>query len=239
MRNTTNLNLNLPDYDNVADIEIMNANSEIIDKLFDGKHVVMSVNGNKPVAGDATVDVGVTTVNGQKGDVVVRERSVKDLIDIIYPVGSYYDTSDRTFDPNVIWSGTTWEKIVDGRVLIAGGGTYNIGTNYGELTHKLTIAELPSHNHTANVSENGSHKHNFGHPLDEFGFDVTGGGEGPRQRGAKGDNYPYNNSITKTYDVMQTAGNHKHTVTIGNTGSNVAFNLVQPSTAVARWHRTA
>ena len=35
------------------------------------------------------------------------------------------------------------------------------------------------------------------------------------------------------------AGTHKHTVTIGDTGSGTAMSLVQPSKAVARWLRTA
>ena len=28
------------------------------------------------------------------------------ILDLFYPVGSYYETSDSTFDPNVTWGGT-------------------------------------------------------------------------------------------------------------------------------------
>lgn len=31
------------------------------------------------------------------------------LIDVFYPVGSYYETSDSTFDPNITWGGT-WSR---------------------------------------------------------------------------------------------------------------------------------
>lgn len=34
----------------------------------------------------------------------------KGLIDLFYPVGSYYETSDTDFDPNKKWGGT-WEYV--------------------------------------------------------------------------------------------------------------------------------
>lgn len=39
------------------------------------------------------------------------------LLDVFYPVGSYYETSDTSFDPNVSWGGT-WVEDTAGRVLI-------------------------------------------------------------------------------------------------------------------------
>ena len=160
--NTTYLGLNKPDYDAVADIEVLNDNSDIIDEQFDGTHLVASVNGETPVGGAVTIDLGVTSVNGQTGAVTITERSVKQLIDIIYPVGTYYETTDATFNPNTAWAGTTWEKITDGRVLIAGGDEYTVGTNYGEKTHKITTSEMPTHNHAASAATNGNHTHTRG-----------------------------------------------------------------------------
>ena len=86
---TTYLELNKPDYDAIADIEVLNDNADIIDNMFDGTHLVESVNGETPTGGAVTIDLGVTSVNGMTGDVTVTERSVKQLIDIIYPVGTY------------------------------------------------------------------------------------------------------------------------------------------------------
>lgn len=221
MNVTTNLQLNKPGYDEVADIEVINGNMDILDEQFDGSHLVKSVNGNRPINGNVIVDLGVTSVNGMTGAVTILQRTVKELVDILYPVGCYFDTTDKTFNPNTAWGGT-WEKVVDGRALIAGGGNYNIGSNYGESTHTLTVQELPSHSHTATVSENGEHSHKYNTAFNPIGGD---GGNDLRNRWG-------------TYDTGL-AGNHTHTVTIGNTGSNIAFNIMQPSTAVARWHRLA
>lgn len=156
---TTYLELNKPDYDAIADIDVLNSNADIIDAMFDGTHLVESVNGETPVGGAVTIDLGVTSVNGQTGAVTITERSVKQLIDIIYPVGSFYETTNISFNPNTAWTGTTWVKITDGRVLIAGGGDYNVGTNYGEKTHKITTSEMPQHNHTATTGNAGAHNH--------------------------------------------------------------------------------
>ena len=156
---TTYLELNKPDYDAVADIEVLNDNADIIDEKFDGTHLVESVNGVTPTGGAVTIDMGVTSVNGQTGAVTITERSVKQLIDIIYPVGTYYETTNTNFNPNSAWAGTTWQRITDGRVLIAGGGDYTVGTNYGEKTHKITTSEMPVHNHSASAANNGAHTH--------------------------------------------------------------------------------
>lgn len=44
-------------------------------------------------------------------------------IDLIYPVGSYYETSDTTFDPNVAWGGT-W--VSENGVIHPTGGTQRL-----------------------------------------------------------------------------------------------------------------
>ena len=50
--------------------------------------------------------VNIKTISGQdllgSGDI--------SLTDIVYPVGSYYDTSDLDFDPNISWGGT-WTSV--------------------------------------------------------------------------------------------------------------------------------
>jgi hypothetical protein len=179
---TTYLELNKPDYNAIADIEVLNDNSDIIDEMFDGTHLVESVNGVTPTDGAVTIDLGVTSVNGQTGAVTITERSVKQLIDIIYPVGSYYETTNANFNPNTAWAGTTWQRITDGRVLIAGGGDYTVGNNYGEKTHKITIAEMPAHNHSASAAENGAHNHSVSgntgyagsHKHDRGDMNITG-----------------------------------------------------------------
>ena len=249
---TTYLELNKPDYDAIADIEVLNDNADIIDEMFDGTHLVESVNGVTPTGGAVEIDLGVTSVNGQTGAVTITERSVKQLIDIIYPVGTYYETTDATFNPNTAWAGTTWQKITDGRVLIAGGDEYTIGTNYGEKTHKITTSEMPVHNHSAAASNNGNHTHTrgsmnitgqiFGGVVEE-GVSVAGAFDaGGVYRGGEGSATDLGISFnaSKSWSGETSAnGQHTHAITIGNNGSGTPMNIVQPSKAVARWLRTA
>lgn len=68
------------------------------------------------------------------------------LFNYFYPVGSYYETSDASFDPNTAWGGT-WVLEAEGQVHIGAGSNYTIGDTGGEETHTLTIDEMPSHTH--------------------------------------------------------------------------------------------
>lgn len=79
------------------------------------------------------------------------------LVDLIYPVGIYVEISDTEFDPNAAWGGT-WVLENDGTVLVSKSSTtgskFNatIGTIVGEEEHTLTVDEMPSHSHNANLS---------------------------------------------------------------------------------------
>lgn len=48
--------------------------------------------------------------------------NLNSLIDIFYPVGSYYETSDNNFDPNTEWTGT-WVEDSKGYVTVAKDST--------------------------------------------------------------------------------------------------------------------
>lgn len=254
--NTTYLGLNKPDYDAIADIEVLNDNADIIDEQFDGTHLVTKVNNVTPVGGAVNINIGVSSVNGMTGAVTITERSVKQLIDIIYPVGSYYETTNANFNPNTAWSGTTWQRISDGRTLIAGGGSsgYTVGSTYGEKTHKITTNEMPEHKHTATASTAGAHTHAPGT------MEITGTVCGVNAGGAEGafsrdhvrsgymhiDDSTHNDIAYWEFKASRSwtgetasAGSHTHTVTLANTGGTTAMSLVQPSQAVARWLRTA
>ena len=78
---------------------------------------------------------------------------ISGLLDFFYPVGSYYETSNTSFDPNTSWGGT-WELEDEGLVHIGAGTNYTAGNTGGEATHTLTTDEMPSHTHTQN-----SHNH--------------------------------------------------------------------------------
>ena len=64
-----------------------------------------------------------------------------DVLDLFYPVGSYYETSDSTFDPNVAWGGN-WSLETAGKFHISAGTGYTIGGTGGSKD-----AVVVSHTH--------------------------------------------------------------------------------------------
>lgn len=149
------------------------------------------------------------------------------LIDMFYPVGSYYETSDTTFDPNVTWGGT-WSLETEGQVHISAGANYTVAgaltdtTDGGETEHKLTTNEIPSHNH----GSSGAHTHTLN--LRNAG---TSGSRATNNvtYGASGHDYQNDNPFPASN------GAHTHT----SVGGNGAHNNMQPYIIVNRWHRTA
>lgn len=66
------------------------------------------------------------------------------LIDLLYPVGSYYETSDTSFNPNTAWGGT-WVEDTEGLSTIAYKASDNdfstVGATVGEKEHKISFEE--------------------------------------------------------------------------------------------------
>ncbi len=76
-----------------------------------------------------------------------------ELVDLVHPVGSFYISEDET-NPEEIFGGT-WEAI-EGRFLLGASEKYTAGSEGGEATHKLTVGELPWHNHGINAAHTDS-----------------------------------------------------------------------------------
>ncbi len=184
----------------------------------------------------------------------VQQRSIKQVIDIVHPVGSIWETT-TTDDPNVLWAGTTWVKMDAGRVLVSAGTytengteyTYNLGDTGGEAKHTLTTGEMPSHNHGA-TSTNATYKR-----IDAVhawkAYDLDGG----RWQQNKTAAVPDSGWSDKVVSGEESGGGNKdqclslqasqatisHTITIYNTGGSGAHNNLVPYTVVNRWQRTA
>lgn len=139
------------------------------------------------------------------------------LIDIFYPVGSYYETSNTSFNPNIAWSGT-WVLETEGQVHISGStnGTYQVDgaptdtTDGGEEKHTLTVDEMASHSHRILQANNGG----------TAGTWVT------------------NASTTNTLKVAYSGGQTYSNV-IELSGGSQPHNIMQPYIIVHRWHRIA
>ena len=72
------------------------------------------------------------------------------LVNYIYPIGSYYWSSNST-NPGTIFGGT-WEQIKD-KFVLAVGDTYTaVDITGGEATHTLTVQEMPGHTHASGDS---------------------------------------------------------------------------------------
>lgn len=116
------------------------------------------------------------------------------LLDFIYPVGSYYETSDTSFNPNTAWGGT-WLEDTKGRVTVALDSEDTdfdtINETGGEKEHTLTIEEIPSHGHK--LPQNGAYA------IQTDGSSATGIAFGPKAGNSSlsstgtGGDQPHNN----------------------------------------------
>lgn len=159
----------------------------------------------------------------------VQQRSVKEVIDIVHPVGSIWETT-TTDDPNILWAGTTWVKMDAGRVLVAAGSytesgttyTYNLGDTGGEAKHQLSTEEMPNHSHVISIASAGNHRHKINSRSKEAAAaDTPGGG------------WDTPGSYYTEYD-----GTHTHVATASATGNNVKHNNMPPYEVIYRWKRT-
>lgn len=108
------------------------------------------------------------------------------ILNFFYPVGSFYFSTDKDFDPNNEWGGT-WENITGAFLFADSIDSEEIGTKVGDLNssfsveienHTLDSSNLPEHQHSINnltgqtessggasvsgsVSVSGQHSHNF------------------------------------------------------------------------------
>ena len=145
------------------------------------------------------------------------------------PVGNIYQSTVAT-SPAELFGGT-WEAMPAGRVLLAQGQS-DWGTNYaagstgGEATHQLTVGEMPAHNHSGSTNTTGNHKHSTPAWFGE---------------GSSHDNYAssYDTAYSRNTIWTSTNGNHSHSITINNTGSNQSHNNMMPYINCYIWKRTA
>ena len=187
------------------------------------------------------------------------------LIDLFYPVGSYYETSDTNFDPNNSWGGT-WILEEAGQVHVSAGTGYTVnGANAssgagnsdgGETTksytpagsvsvsvanHTLVANEIPQHNHGSNTLTGG---------LNVLAWKGAGSSgivskgthtlNKTASNGSSLGGVTYTITATHTHDNYGGGGAHGHAGSTGSfSGTATNINVMQPYIIVNRWHRTA
>ena len=78
----------------------------------------------------------------KEDNIKTKEEFKKDLLEKVYPIGSYY-WSDRNISPENIFGGK-WEKI-NGRFLFTSDYNHSPGTTGGEERVTLRLSEIPQH----------------------------------------------------------------------------------------------
>lgn len=150
----------------------------------------------------------------------ISNASVKDIINITYPVGISIMCNHN---PQTDWPWQTWMQDFQDRFALGAGSTHVAGETGGEETHTLSMNELPSHNFGsipmivpvthANWNNGDIHASNLG--------DASSSKPGVTQNG--------NNMINGTqwsYEIDFPGGSQPH-------------NNMPPYKAVAFWTRTA
>ena len=69
----------------------------------------------------------------------------ENFLNLVYPVGSIYWSSNNT-NPGTLFGGT-WTQIKD-KFILAAGDSYSNGATGGAATVTLTVSNMPSHSHT-------------------------------------------------------------------------------------------
>lgn len=172
------------------------------------------------------------------------------ILNAIYPVGSYYWTSDSNFNPQTAIGGT-WEKIDPGVTLVSAGTGYTVQTGTakdgGDAMVTLTKEQsgLPAHGHgftqpsvsggaVSSGITGGSHLHKLHRTKNiASGSNILG----ISNSGTAGD------TQTLTSEHTHNLPAHSHTVSGGavsqNDGANAAqaHNNMPPYKAAYCWHR--
>ena len=162
----------------------------------------------------------------------------------LYPVGIVVE-SYALFDPAVQFGIGQWERLTDGRVLVAASDGY-VGQEGGSDTvtftpegtiegTAITVEQMPSHTHTqASCDTQGAHTHNRGtqnitgtagwHAWADTPSGALLKNGGNQRAGAKSDSGAWGsnvklNAASNWSGATDSKGGHSHTITLNDAGS--------------------
>jgi hypothetical protein len=168
-------------------------------------------------------------INDNKEDIAELQTDVTNmfktlkpqLIDLFLPVGFIIYTENDSYDPNTVYTGTTWQQI-KGKMIIgrddSDSNFQTSGLTGGAKTHVITEDEMPSHRHVIDSSIGA------GNPIVPYAY-------GTPEPGAGGTNY--------TLKMTGTTNDMSPYLKTNYTGGNTAMSLMNPYEVANIWKRTA
>lgn len=150
----------------------------------------------------------------------------KNLLDIIYPIGSIY-TSTNSTNPKNIWGGE-WSPI-EGQFLLGASSTYSAGTTGGAATVTLTTEQMPAHDHGWKTLTGTVWNIPGQSATQEFSF------SGILSSANKREGHGYTVNTTTANDGFVVNASHQH----NTVGSGQAHDNMPPYLAVYMWKRTS
>lgn len=199
-------------------------------------------------SGSATTESSLIGVDNG----TVKRFPITALANLMYPVGSYYWSSDPT-DPATLFGGT-WES-VENKFMYAASTSHPVGETGGAETVALSLNQMPAHSHTASSGSAGNHNHsastgsagNHLHAIEIKGTtdemaNASLTANGPFvNRGivSGGWRYTQENGNHSHSVTVNANGAHSHTISVSATGGSAAHNNMPPYITAYCWHRTA
>jgi hypothetical protein len=175
-----------------------------------------------------TTDVTGTLPLANGGTGVTTAASIATLVgNLLFPVGALYSSTSAT-NPGTSLGFGTWTAFGAGRMMMGAGGSFGPGTTGGS-----NDATLPSHTHTASVTDPG-HSHKY--RLDVNGADIAIiGNQGNLGGPTLGEGRGPGNSISSTTQSITTG------ITVSNStqGASPTNANLPPYIVVYMWQRTA
>ena len=189
------------------------------------KNIEMNVkqqDGSYEVIYPKTVTENVYNSSGQTVDQIVQQNA-EDVLTVFKGIIVMWSGSQSNIPSGwVLCDGNNGTPDLRNRFIVGAGSTYDVNSTGGEATHALSVAEMPSHNHSVDIthltiSSDGEHTHTA--------YTWANSGNGNAFCGAYVSGY-------HGYGTVEKNGLHSHTlsgsVSITNTGSSQPHNNLPP-----------